>query len=320
MLPSSSGGAGAAVFAASALMRIRLGKIISIRYLPGMNFLETIIDASYVSKTIDLEGTRFHLHVRVSGLFSLEQFESTLRRVWGLFYELPRPAVREAWVLDVEAPIGGGPLGKFAIGVYSSQSIPREFLPIITQSLGWEPQNSTLDYIQNQYASFADPEQAYLEDMLIHELGHLFFGFGLTDESSKPLHEAWFSFGMGMLYDRLAWSRLHQKTSPLFETLIRMYSERFSKIVEIDQRLIEPDTSRDSEFGLQRVQVYAHGKAYLFLLALREAVGVDRFDENVGNYLVHKDSPIFGYDTFTQRFDLRTQIYLREIEGRFQIR
>lgn len=131
--------------------------------------------------------------------------------------------------------------------------------------------------------------------MVAHELGHLYFGFGLMNVPKKET-DWWFPVGLGLLYDRLGWEKLHATPSPLFDDTTMQW-KRFSQI-KVDQRLVNPDTSQDQRNGLSKRQVYSHAKAWAFLKAVRSRIGGELFDTYVRTYLRQNEGGVFSYDQF----------------------
>jgi len=151
---------------------------------------EVLKGGAYDESHIRLEQTEFTLLTRSNGI-GRDRIENALRRTWPAFQELPKELIQQAWIIDVDAAIGGGPLGPFSVGVYSSEKISPEMQNAVFQATGWARRPTTRAYVDHYYSDFSDPIQAYVDDMVTHELGHLFFGFGLTTFSgfeSLPEH------------------------------------------------------------------------------------------------------------------------------------
>jgi hypothetical protein len=275
---------------------------------------EIIESGTFDKEVVRIEKTEFTVYGRKAGGIGLPRLIQSIEKAWPCFHELPRENVKAAWILDVEAPIGGGPQGPFAVGIYFSTSIDPVFQSAIQKITFWEPQPTTRAYIDLQYKSFPDPLQTYVDDMVVHELGHLFFGFGLTTE---PFENSWFSLGLGILYDRIAWNRITSQSSPLFSAIFDSYTSHFEHVKEIDQRLINPDTSRDAEHGLDRLQAFGHGKSFLFLSALRDALGSEIFDGVIRQYLSRPSGSLGGYDNFLSLLPEEYKATVDEIENKF---
>jgi len=244
-----------------------------------------------------------------------------LERSWTAFEELPKAKISKAWIVDVDAAMGGGPLAPFAVGIYSTGQISAEMQTAISEATGWDTLPSTQAYIERYYAKFSDPMQAYVDDMVTHELGHLFFGFGLTTHSSPELYQAWFPLGLGILYDRLAWNRLYQQhESPMFQGLIDAYLQKYKDIAELDQRLVSPDLSQDKHFRLSRAQIYGHGKAFIYLSALRESLNAAEFDASISRYLSREAGAWIEYDDFVETLSLESKRKISKLEQDFVVR
>ena len=171
-----------------------------------------------------------------------------------------------------------------------------------------------------QYKGFADPEQAYLDDVVIHELGHLYFGFGQTKAPPKRLLDWWFALGLGLVYDRLVWkAQYKKKSSPMIDALIARYSE-FRERPDVDQRLVGPNISRDRAQGLSRLQVFGHGKALIVLREMRRRTGDRTFDRIVKEYLSRPVGALITYDDFLAHLPLAHRRALRAMETGFSVR
>lgn len=125
---------------------------------------------------------------------------------------------------------------------------------------------------------------------------------------------------MGLLYDRIAWDEVYHAPSPLFENVIRKWTDDFSKRKEIDQRLINPDTSGDGRIGLQRLQTYGHGKAYKFLQAARGKIGAEKFDQKMNEFLFSDQIPTSDYNRFLQGFNTDDLSGIAVVERDFAIK
>jgi hypothetical protein len=153
-----------------------------------------------------------------------------------------------------------------------------------------------------------------------HELGHLLFGFGRTVNPTKQ-DDWWFSLGLGIVYDRLVWQTFSKISSPLFDSLAAIWRNKFASRADIDQRLVNPDTSRDkSADHLIRMQTYGHGKSSVYLMKLRERIGQTRFDDVVKAYLMRPHGSIIEYDDFLTFFRSPEREIIRQLEDEFQVR
>lgn len=184
--------------------------------------------------------------------------------------------------------------------------------------LGWQVQPTGTAYIEKQFEKFDDPMQAYVNDQVAHELGHIFFLHGITDLKTET--DTWFGLGLGMVYDRLVWSEISETPSPVFEAFDRVWKANFANNKEIDQRLINPNTERDEEFGLIRLQTYGHAKACAYLSELRRRIGPARFDAYVRTYLSRPIGSPIGYDDFLSSFSKDDLTIAQQLESEFVVR
>jgi Peptidase family M1 domain len=273
---------------------------------------------SYRDESLSVSGTQFHLFAREHCGLPMERIKNTLRLAWPKFVDLLGNPIEKAVIMDFDAPVGGGPLDRYIIGLFYSETVEPEFQKVIENAAGWAPQPSTAKYIDKHYIEFENPIDAYVDDMLIHELGHLYFGFGDT-LAPKDLDNAWFSFGLGILYDRLIWDQLNSKPSPLFSSIDKQW-KMFSKNESIDQRLVNPTISNDASVGLNRRQVYGHGKAAAYLSALRVTLGVETFDSVVRRYLEMKKDSVIEYDDFLCLLPSQVKTPIWELERKWLVR
>jgi hypothetical protein len=272
----------------------------------------------YEVKVVKIGGSSFHLYARKFNGIGLAQMEKSLLKMWPLFLKNFKKAPSDIAIIDFNAAMGGGPLAPYVIGIFTSKKISKAHQDLIEQATGWPPQTSTSKYIASQYGAFQNPEEAYVDDMLVHELGHLFFGWGLTSAPENK-NDWWFSFGMGLIYDRLAWGQTYQNPSPLFEKITSKWKDDFSKKEEVDQRLISPDDSKDKSLGLQRLQTYGHGKSYAFLSRLREKLGPEKFDQAM-NAFISKSGQKADYEQFIEQFSESDRKEITALESEFKIR
>lgn len=275
-------------------------------------------DVKYDVSSIQFADTNIHIFGRKEKGVGLLNLERSSRKIWPLLANFFDTKLREVGIVDLDAPLGGGPLGPRVIGIFYSDRVEKEHQILVQQSTGWAPQSSTSDYIDQHYGKFPEPLQAYVDDMLVHEFGHLFFGWGLTTIDSKNQNDWWFAFGMGLLYDRMVWDQLYSQPSPLFTGVIAKWKDEFAHEDRVDQKLIDPDTTRDLEFGLQRLQTFGHGKAYEFLKALRERVGAATFDKIVNEFI--NANQVADYDLFVSMLPPGTRSAMSAVEQEFHVR
>ncbi len=281
---------------------------------------EFVDRALYDSAKLKVEGTDFFLLTRKSGGLGMARMATAVSVGWPALQKTLPAKVPSATIIDFDAAFGGGPMGKFIVGVYTTDAIDSDFGKVMEQVTGWAPLRSSQEYISKYYGSFADPMQAYATDMVVHELGHLIFGFGLTDLPDLKDEDSWFCLGLGLVYDRAAWSNLGEKTSPLFDSIISVWSERFSTRADVDQRLIRPDQSRDAGLGLQRLQTYGHGKSLVYLRELRNRIGASAFDAAVLKYVSRPQGSSIRYDDFLKFLGTGYAELVNKVEAEFTVR
>lgn len=276
--------------------------------------------ALYELRMINVSRTRFFILGRKHDGLKIFKVERAIRKFWPKLQKQLRSDVAEAAIIDFEGPLGGGPLGTFVVGVYTSTVVSKDHGKLIRAATGWELLESSWDYIRKYYGEFTDPEQAYIDDMVAHELGHLFFGFGRTQAPLRRPEELWFSFGLGLIYDRMVWNSLNARPSPLFEAVVLRWENEFSKNKEVDQRLVGPDTSRDQAWGISRLQTYGHGKALIYLTKLRERIGYAEFDGIVREYLKRPVGSEISYGDFLKFLPQKYRSLVQKTEQEFLVR
>jgi hypothetical protein len=266
------------------------------------NLRDIVTKENYDSKTALVSGTRFFLLTRKKSVFVPEKFEVAIKKYWPQFATRFNLEVPPVSLIDIDSGLGGSPKGEYIVGVASSEVISRSFSETLSNVTGWIPKKSTKDYVVQYWGKFNDPFQAYIDDMVIHELGHVFFGYGFT--KVKEPNQEWFSLGLGMVYDRLVWDTYHASKSPLFEEIDRVWRTKFADREDIDQKLINPDTSNDKAVGLDRLQIYGHGKSNAFLSELRNTIGESVFDDVVARFIVlkNREKENICYESFINFF------------------
>jgi hypothetical protein len=273
----------------------------------------------YLVDRLDFESSTVLVFTRKAGVLKREKFVASVKRYWPKLSKTFDVPVRELVVVDYDFPFGGGPLADYVVGVYSSDTVEPKVQRLIKETAGWGPQPSTMDYIKVHYAHFEDPEQAYIDDMVIHEMGHVYFGFGRT-RAPKSQNDWWFLLGMGLIYDRAVWTADHLHPSPAIGATEKLWRNTFSKKKNLDQRLVNPDTSKDAQFGLNRLQIYGHGKSIVFLRALREELGTKEFDLIVDKYLKDGEGRTITYDDFLTFVPSERLEKVRRLEKKFFVR
>jgi hypothetical protein len=244
---------------------------------------------TYDASRIEVAGTTFYLLTRKKNGIEAGRFAKSLAVAWPKWLELFPAKIPTVTFIDYDMFIGGGSFSPIVLGVYFGGAIPEFASKFLKSVADWDPQPTTRAYIEKHYAHFPDPMQAYVDDLVTHELGHIFFG---TD--------GWFALGLGLVYDRIVWNEFSQVESPIFGAVERVWKTKFAKRSDIDQRLINPDVRGDEKAGLIRVQTYSHGKAFAYLSELRGRLGAGRFDELVRAYLARPvDSKVDCEDFLT---------------------
>ena len=276
--------------------------------------LKNIDAALYDTTEIDVEGTHFFIFIRKVRPIKSDWITEAVKIYWPkLTVQLGR-GVKEAALIDFDVPFGGGPFERYVIGIFSSSSVSDEFKKIVQQATGWSEKNSTADYIKFHYQDFADPQKAYVEDLVVHELAHLFFGFGKTTAPQQKL-DLWFPLGLGIVYDRMAWSQVHQSLSPAFLGVTAEW-RRYAKL-PVDQRLVGPDVTRDQQFDLNRIQVFGHGKSSVFLETLRQKMGSNNFDRIVKQMI--ETGVECNYMEFKKLASVKEQKIIKNLERSFKV-
>ena len=286
-------------------------------YLKPSPVLEALDQSQYDVSEINSEKTSIKLYLKKDSALDTEKIKKSVQKVWPLLHRMLSLEPLEIALVDSEGPIGGGPLDSYIVTLYSTQKMIPLFKKLVTQATGWPAQESTQGYIRKYYADFADPEQAYIDDIVIHELAHTIFGFGST-KAAKDSQDWWFTFGLGLLYDRMVWNQIYDKDSPLFGGAVKQWQDRFAKIKDLDQRLIRPQLDKDEKHKLSRLQVYGHGKALIYLGELRKSIGTARFDQAV--LATIKNHDILDYDQFINRYFLTDKPAIKALEKQYLVR
>ena len=183
------------------------------------------------------------------------------------------------------AAVSGGLLGNNILGFFGKQILSKDDEEEIRVVFGREPASSTRASVEKIYAGAKDPWREYMTGMFAHELAHLYFGFGRTTERITDLHHLWLSLGLGLVYDEVVTKEITGRQDTFFAAVENHWRTKFASNSQVDQRLVNPDTTKDKVFGLSRAHVYAHGKALVVLRSLRSRLGNDRFDGVVAKYL-----------------------------------
>lgn len=274
---------------------------------------------NYDLKTMTVVDTSFHILGRKSGGLGLDRLEHSLLKMWPIFSKYFSEHPDEVAILDIEKPVGGGPLGDYIVGILFSKNLSDDYKSYVKKNLGWNEKKSTLGYVKKYYGSFKNPLQAYVDDMLVHAFGHIMFGWGLTTIDPQSDADVWFATGMGLVYDRLAWSEAYTKPSPFFSDLLQNYSTNFSKNPELDQKLVDPDLLHDEKHGLDRRNIFGKGKAFLYFSALRAKIGPENFDLITNSWLAKKEKDL-EYESFVSSMSSENEAITEELEKEFGIK
>jgi hypothetical protein len=263
-------------------------------------------------------GTKFFVYGRKQAGIGMQRLAEAIELTWPRwisYFPVQTPPIT---VVETEWGLGGGSLGNFTVAIHLRGDYDEDSAKHLESILGWPAQSSGLAYIEHQFAGFQDPLQAYVNDQVAHELGHIFFLHGIGDVKQDA--ELWFGLGLGLVYDRQIWSEIAGAPSPVFVAFDRVWREKFSKNPQIDQRLINPDTKQDEKFGLIRLQTYGHAKALAYLTELRARIGAQRFDAYVKSYLARPLGSAIAYEDFLSLFSQPDLDTVRQLETEFSVR
>lgn len=294
-------------------------KIISQERVPK-NALSKIEASKYTFGSLQIKGTTFFILGRKQGGLGIERLRKAIELYWPMWYEKFPYSFPEISFIDAEQYIGAGPYegADNVLGINLGGEFTAEIQDIISRMLAWTPAPSAESYVLREYTLFQDPLQAYANDFVVHELGHSIFGWGVTKIPQGT--DKWFALGLGIIYDREIYAKTEQIPSPLFTSIVSVWKNKFSLIKEIDQRLVSPNTSRDLEFGLIRLQTYSHGKAMVYLSALRNEINPVIFDAKVIEYLNKRQYQVITYDDFLTLFNENEIQIIRKLESQYLIR
>ncbi len=189
----------------------------------------------YEAARLELLGTSFLIVARQIGGPGKIRFAKAICLAWPKWRHLFFNRIEQISIIHSDQLLGGSPIGPNILGIHLGGAVPEKIANFIESMFGWQSQPTATDYVSKYYAIFEDPIQAYITDMVTHEFGHLFFGWGLTQLSEDS--ERWFALGLGLLYDRNIWNQISNQPSPLFSGILTMLQERFSRNPQIDQLL-----------------------------------------------------------------------------------
>jgi hypothetical protein len=265
------------------------------------------------------KGTQFELvSPKSKPSISERHWEESVKSIWTAFTKrFGNPSDHVVFV-DLNGPISGGPLGENVLGIFASEKIDPKIQEDIQANLGWSPQPSTRAYVEANYPSNKNKWEEYLFGTFAHELGHFYFGFGLTRQDVTRTEDLWCSLGLGMLYDMEVTAELLGREPQLEVDIIKSWQDRYANLQDIDQRLINPDTSGDKKYPFDRKKVFAHGKATYYLRKVRGKIGAATFDQAVKQYLKCSDCRK-GYESF-KTFLGTSSGMLAELEATHRVR
>lgn len=281
-------------------------------------------DSSYFSKSqIKINNTNFQIYYsHKTGLLKPDIIHDLLLKSWPLFIkQFPCETDNVVLFENPNEIFGAGPKGSNILGFNIQDNIPANVQKIISDMMNVPECSSTKEIVEHLYKSSDDPWNDYLTSLLVHELGHLFFGFGKTVERHPYFHDYWFSLSLGMLYDREITKKIAGKYPTLLDETAQYWKEHLSHKPNIDQRLIQPDLTNDSKEGItefHRSQYFAHGKGFYVLSKIRENIGTEIFDREVVDYLNQGDVNKNGYLDFRKQL-LKHNNNLEILEKQLQI-
>ncbi len=248
-------------------------------------------DAAIFDETsFQSRGTRFTVFAKRGHRGLNPDFVERIVRIsWPKYLaKFPRPT---RWVVmyeDDQQPIGAGVSGTNIFGFGYQERVPTKYQEFLKKEAGWPGMSASRDYFNWIYRSSQRPLDDYWITFINHELGHLFFGFGLTYERHPFLWDYWQSLGLGCLVDNQITFEMTGHWPALFENFISRWRDRFVDRAEIDQRLQKPDTSRDQINGVSvfaRHQFYAHAKSLYFWRQVQNHIGPRAFDKMLRDYV-----------------------------------
>ena len=225
-------------------------------------------------------------------------WEASVVKIWKEFTERFGIPTDHLVFLDLEGPISGGPLGENVLGIFATEKMKPAVQEDMKENLGWSPLTSTRAYVEANYPASKNQWEEYLFGTFSHEIGHLFFGFGLTRQRVSNADDLWFSLGLGMLYDMEVTEKLIGRKPQLELDIIKSWEKNYANVQNIDQRLVNPNKTEDKKYTFDRKKVFAHGKAAFYLNKVREKIGKSKFDKAVLDYLKKCGKCEAGYEDF----------------------
>jgi hypothetical protein len=282
--------------------------------------LQQVTPANYKASKVTISNTTFYVLGRKSGGIGTRRLVHALKLAWPKLHARLPVAMPDVSIVDVGSNgfIGGGPFSSFGLGIYLGSEAHPQLATFLNMALDWEPLANCEAYLTQHYAGFDDPMQAYVNDMITHQLGHLYFGWGLTRAPTNP----WFAQGLGLVYDRMVWSEISDQKSPIFDGVVSVWRSKFAHRDDINQKLVGGGGSMmaDMEAGLNRNQSYGHGKSFVYLSELRKRLGETRFDQVVLEYISRPLGSKITYDDFLSFLGPNEMEVVRVAEQEFTIR
>lgn len=240
----------------------------------------------WVKTRFEYMGTNFELvSPKKNAHIDPNHWEKSVKRIWKAFVEQFGCPADQLVFVDLNGPISGGPLGGNVLAIFATENMNPTFQSDMRANLGWEPKPTTKAYVETYYPKSSNPWEEYMFGTFAHEIGHLFFGFGLTREHVKNADDLWFSLGLGMIYDMDVTNKLIGRMPQLELDIIKSWSDKYAHLTDIDQRLVNPNKAGDKKYPFDRKKVFAHGKSAYFLARVREKIGVVLFDAAVREYI-----------------------------------
>lgn len=281
-------------------------------------------DTTYYGKVqSNIMQTDFQIiYSKITALLEPKTVIKIISKSWPLFLkQFPKPT---DYVVLFENPysiLGAGPYGTNVFGFNIMQNIPEKTAEAVASLFKISKCSSTKEFVNNFYMTYKEPWREYLTNLTVHELGHLFFGFGTTVERHPYSHDYWFSLALGMIYDREINKQLTGNYPHIIEYMVDTWYNEYKNRTDIDQKLIQPDLSNDRQAGINsfhRTQYFAHGKGFYVLNEIRKVIGPRTFDKEVVKYLENGIKNNDGYISFRKQL-LEHYKELPKLEAQLEI-
>ncbi len=274
----------------------------------------------YNSYVFQIENTDFNLiSPRELANIYPKYWEESLKKIWPEYRLKFGESTDHLVFVDLNSKaLASDALGQNVFAIFSQREISHADQKYIEINIGWKPQVSSLDYIEENYLNIERPWEKYLFETFSNLVSHLYFGFGVTSQRVSSKHELWFSLGLAMIYNMQITKKLSAHDAHLQQSLINNYLTKYSKKKELDRKLISPNTNEDKKFQIDRVQVFSKGKSAFFLSELRKKIGEKQFDQAVLEYL-QCEKCNNGYDDFKEILKAnKTEI--EKLEQNFEVK